>query len=73
MNLPFLRNRLDERFFEHRRRSTSLAGVIGGTVSLLLFAWRLYVDHVWNWDLAAVGTTFVVVKLSLMTWYHLTD
>ena len=73
MKLPFLRNVLDERFFEHRRRSTSLAGVLGAMVAVLLFAWRLYADQVWNWDLAAVAATFIAVKLSLMTWYHLTD
>ena len=67
-------NRLiDERFFAHRRRSTSIAGVAGAELALVLFFYRHYVDHVWNWDLLAVGATFVVVKLALMTWYYLTD
>jgi hypothetical protein len=31
------------------------------------------VDHILNWDLLAVGLTFVVVKLAMMAWYYLTD
>jgi hypothetical protein len=64
---------IDERFLMHRQRSTSIAGVAGGVLALLLFAYRLYVNHVWSWDLAAVGLTVVTLKLALMTWYYLTD
>ena len=64
---------VDERFLTHRRRSTSAAGVIGGALAASLFAYRYYADHVWSWDLLAVSLTVVVVKLSLMTWYVLTD
>jgi hypothetical protein len=64
---------IDERFLTHRQRSTSMAGVAGGTVALLLFAYRYYVDHLWSWDLLSVGMTVVVVKLALMTWYAFTD
>jgi hypothetical protein len=64
---------VDERFLDHRRRSTSLAGVIGGVLATCLFAYRYYVNHVWSWDLLAVALTFVAVKLAVMTWYYLTD
>lgn len=64
---------VDERFLDRRRRSTSVAGIIGGVLALCLFEWRLLVDHVLNWDLLAVGLVFVVVKLAMMTWYYLTD
>ena len=64
---------VDERFLDHRRRSTSLAGVIGGALAICLFAYRYYINHVWSWDLLAVGLTIVAVKLALMTWYYLTD
>ena len=64
---------VDERFLDHRRRSTSLAGVIGGALAICLFAYRYYINHVWSWDLLAVGFTIVAVKLALMTWYYLTD
>jgi hypothetical protein len=72
MNVPFFGRLLDERFFEFRRRSTSVAGIAAAELSLLLFLYRYYADHVFQWDLLAVGATFVVVKLGLMTWYYLT-
>ena len=62
---------VDERFLEYRRRSTSVAGILGGAFALLLFEWRLFVNHRLEWDLLAVGLVFVVVKLALMTWYYL--
>ena len=63
----------DERFREHRRRSTSIGGVVGGVVAMGMFAWHYYVDHRFSWDLLAVGVSIVVVKWALMTWYVLTD
>ncbi len=64
---------VDERFWAHRQRSTSVAGIVTAVLALCLFEYRYFVDHRWNWDLLAVGLTFVVVKLALMTWYYLTD
>lgn len=64
---------VDERFLEHRRRSTSTAGIVGGVLAILLFAYRFYFDHRWSWDLFAVGVTIVGVKLAMMTFYYLTD
>ena len=64
---------IDERFLTHRLRSTSVAGVTGGIVALGLFGYRYYFDHLRSWDLLAVGLTIVAVKLTLMTWYYLTD
>jgi hypothetical protein len=64
---------VDERFWVHRQRSTSLAGIAGGVLSICLFEYRYWVNHRWDWDLLAVGLTFVVVKMALMTWYYLTD
>jgi accessory gene regulator protein AgrB len=64
---------VDERFFAHRRKSTSAAGIACAELALLLFMYRYYVKHVVSWDLFAVGATFVVVKLALMTYYYLTD
>ncbi len=73
MRLPRLRDLVDERFLEHRRRATSGAGIIGGVLALLLFMYRLYVDHVTEWDLLAVGLVFVVVKYVLFLWYRIKD
>ncbi|HEU5179786.1 MAG TPA: hypothetical protein VFW45_03275 [Candidatus Polarisedimenticolia bacterium] len=64
---------IDERFLEHRRRSTSLAGIVSSALSIVLFEWRYLVDHIFSWDLLAIGLTFVVVKLTVLIWYRLTD
>jgi hypothetical protein len=71
MNIPIIGRLLDERFFEHRRRSTSIAGIVTAAVAILLFAYRYYASHVWSWDLFAVAVTFVGVKLAVMTWHYL--
>jgi hypothetical protein len=73
MNIPILGRRIDERFLNHRLRSTSFAGIIGGVLAICLFAYRYYMNGIWSWDLLAVGATFVAVKLAFMTWYLLTD
>ncbi len=71
--MSLLKTILDERFFAHRRRSTSVAGMLSAALAIGLFEYRLLRLHVWDWNLLAIGLTFVVVKLSLMTWYYLTD
>ena len=73
MSIAILGKVIDERFLQHRLKSTSLAGIVGGVLSILLFAYRFYVNHVWSWDLLAVAMTFVVVKLLAMVWYRATD
>jgi hypothetical protein len=73
MNIPILGRVIDERFLTHRLRSTSAAGVTGGVVATLLFAWRYYIDHLWSWDLLAVSLTIVGVKLAVLIWYRMTD
>ena len=65
--------RIDERFWTHRLRSTSIAGLAGAIVAAALFGYRSYVDRLWSWDLLAVLITMAVVKMSLMIWYSLTD
>jgi hypothetical protein len=65
-------SRIDERFLNHRLRSTSLAGIIGGVSASLLFAYRFYVNHVWSWDLLAIALIIVGVKMAMMLWYVLT-
>ncbi len=63
----------DERFFTHRLKSTSIAGVCGGLVAVGLWAYRYYVNDVFSWDLFAVATTIAAVKLAAMAWFRLTD
>jgi membrane protein YdbS with pleckstrin-like domain len=64
---------IDERFLTHRRRSTSIAGIVCAITAIGLFEYRYWANRVWSWDLLAVALTFVVVKLALMAWYYLTD
>jgi len=73
MRLPLVGGLIDERFLQHRLRSTSLAGIVGGLLAICLFAYHFYIDHIWSWDLFAVATTIVGVKLIVMTWYRVTD
>jgi len=71
--IPILRKFVDERFLEHRRRSSSLAGIIGGCLAICLWYYRFVFDHIWSWDLFAVALTIVGVKMSLFAWYRFND
>lgn len=71
--IPFLGQFVDERFLEHRRRSTSVAGIVSAVLALLLFEYRLWRDQIWSWDLLSIGLVFVAIKLTLMFWYRFRD
>jgi hypothetical protein len=73
MTISILGKVIDERFLNHRLRATSLGGIAGGLLAIGLFLYRYYFDRVWSWDLFAVAATIVAVKLTVMTWYLLTD
>jgi hypothetical protein len=64
---------IDERFLAHRQRSTSIAGILGAILAIVLFEYRYWVNHVLSWDLLAVILTVVGIKMAVMTWYYLTD
>ena len=71
--IPILGQFVDERFLEHRRRSSSIAGFATLLVAGGLWEYRFVVDHIWSWDLLAVILTFGVVKTSLFFWYRFHD
>ena len=73
MKLPVVGRAIDERFLEHRRRSTSVAGIVTAVLSVVVFEYRYFVKHVWSWDLLAVALTFVVIKMGMMAWYWMKD
>ena len=73
MKFPLAGNSIDERFLEHRRRSTSIAGMSCAILAIVLCAWRFYVDGILSWDLFAVVMTNVVIKVGLMLWYRIHD
>jgi hypothetical protein len=71
--VPILGKFVDERFLEHRRRSTSVAGIVGALAACGIFEYRLLVQHVENWDLFAVLVAMVATKLGMMLWYRIRD
>ena len=71
--IPFLGKFVDERFLEHRRRSSSMAGILSALLAVGLFEYRLFVDHVLSWDLFAVALAFVVLKMTMFAWYRIND
>lgn len=71
--IPIVRGFADERFLEHRRRSTSLAGLICLLVTGILFEYRYFHDRIWSSDLVALILIFAVVKFSVMLWYRIRD
>lgn len=68
--VPGLGRIVDERFLEHRRRSSSAAGLATLCLTAVLFDYRLLHDHVWSWDLLALMGFFIVLKTSLFAWYR---
>lgn len=71
--IPILRNIVDERFLEHRRRSSSVAGIACALLAICLFEYRYFVDHLWSWDLLSLALVFVVLKMSLFFWCRFND
>jgi hypothetical protein len=69
--IPILGKFVDERFLEHRRRSSSIAGIATTLLALGLFEYRFFHDHLWSWDLFAIILAFIVLKMSLFTWYRI--
>ncbi len=71
--IPFLGKFVDERFLEHRRRSTSVAGIAGALMALVFFEYRVFHDHIISWDLFAIIFVMAAVKISMMLWYRFKD
>jgi hypothetical protein len=71
--VPILGKFVDERFLEHRRRSTSIAGLVTVFAAACIFEYRLIVNHQISWDLFAVVLTMAVVKVAMMLWYRFHD
>jgi hypothetical protein len=72
MQPRILSKAIDERFLDRRRRSSSVAGMASAALALLLFEYRHFADHEWDWNLLSVGVAFVAIKLSMMLWYRFT-
>jgi hypothetical protein len=62
---------VDERFLDHRRRSSTFAMMAGALVSGGLLEYHLIAQHRIDWDLAAVLGGMVLVKLATFAWFRL--
>jgi hypothetical protein len=63
---------VDERFLDHRRRSSTFAMMAGAVVSGGLFEYHLIRQHRCEWELLWVLLAMVAVKLAAMAWFRLT-
>ena len=72
MKLPIV-GTLDERFFMHRLRSTSIGGMAAICVAAAFFFYQLLGNRTIRWDLFAVVATAAVVKISVLVWYRVND
>ena len=72
MKVPVLGWTIDERFLNHRLRSTSIGGMAAVVVTAALFFYNLSL-HIIRWDLFAIVATAAVVKMSVLVWYRLND
>jgi len=68
--MSFLRQWLDERFFAHRQRSTSLGGMAGVALAGALFFYHYFADRVIDWELFAIIATMALVKIGAMLWFY---
>lgn len=64
---------LDERFFRHRLRSTSIGGLSGVAVAAAFFFYGILSQRVIRWDMFAIVATAAVVKMGMMIWYRMND
>jgi hypothetical protein len=64
---------IDERFLDHRRRSTSFAAIAGAVVTGGLFEYEFIRYHRIAWELLSVLLVMLIVKFTAMAWYHFTD
>ena len=71
--MGFLRKWLDERFFAHRQRSTSLGGMAGAALAGALFFYHYFADHILNWELFAIIPIMALVKIGAMLWFYATE
>ena len=72
MRVPVL-GTIDERFWMHRLRSTSIGGLAAVVVAASMFFYQLLGSRVIRWDLFAIVATAAIVKMSVLIWYRVND
>jgi hypothetical protein len=68
--IPILNQFIDERFLDHRRRSSSIAGFATLIAAGCIFEYRIFAAHVIDWEMLAIILIFAVVKISMFVWYR---
>jgi hypothetical protein len=71
MKVPIL-GTIDERFFMHRLRSSSIGGLAAVMLAAVFFFYNLS-HHSIRWDYFAIIATAAVVKMGVLVWYRITD
>ena len=64
---------IDERYLNHRLRSTSHAGVACALMVIGLFAWEHYVNGTFRADLLSIAVITAALKVTLLLWYRWKD
>jgi hypothetical protein len=64
---------VDERFLDHRRRSSTFAMMAGALLSGGFLEYHLLRQHRIDWDLLSILLAMVVVKFAAMAWFRFTD
>jgi hypothetical protein len=71
--IPILGKFVDERFLDHRLRSTSMAAIAGCLAAVGIFEYRLIFQHIVSWDLLSVVSAMAAIKVGMMLWFGFTD
>ncbi len=65
--------RFDERFQQHRFKSTSHAAVVGGALTGGWFLYGHFVHGHFRWDLMSILLAMALTKIAAMAYYRLRD
>ncbi|NQT27768.1 hypothetical protein HQ585_20595 [candidate division KSB1 bacterium] len=64
---------VDERYFIHRLKSTSLAGIVAAVLMGASCLYQLYVKGVFRYDLFGILIIMAAVKLGAMFYFRRTN
>ncbi len=65
--------RFDERFQQHRFKSTSHAAVVGGVLAAGWFLYEHFAHGQFRWDLMSILLAMALTKIGAMVYYRLRD
>lgn len=62
---------VDERFLDHRRRSSTFALMAGAIVAGGLFEYQLIRYHRYDWEVLSILLAMLVAKFTALAWFRL--